>query len=295
MFAEEYPRDGNGWILFPGDVKDRRNLFFPEEVMKHPAKMNFYLQMAVIDYVSKEGDVLLDPFGGTGTLMVAALEGRRVVIIDVEENYYKLELQTRENLYSQSPGTTGMVSIINGDCRMVLPLPCDHIITSPPYAHAMNINRVRKKREDAPDDWLVQQDEAMLQYSKSPRNISKLNTFMYNMEMERVYRLCFQSLKPGGTMTTIVKDRIEKGERVYLSKWVDNVCKAIGFTLHTWEKWKTPGHGFTKIAKSKGREVVEDEDIMIYRKPVDGEVVTNDAASVGKGILSGTSGGPVER
>jgi DNA modification methylase len=266
LFAPEFNRNEDGWILFPRDQKERKTLFFPDEVMKHPAKMNFHLQQSIIEYTANDGDTLLDPFGGTGTLMIAALQGYRVVLIDIEEGYHRLQVQAKENLEQQVPGAGDLVTLLFGDNRLLLPLPCDHIITSPPYAGAMDIRRVRKKREDAPDDWLVQQDERMLEYSKSPRNLSKLNTFLYNMEMEKIYRLCYRSIKPSGTLTIVIKDRIDEGKRLYLSKWVDKVCQAVGFKLELWEKWLTPGHGFTKIAKSQGKEVVEDEDIIIYRR-----------------------------
>jgi len=129
----------------------------------------------------------------------------------------------------------------------------------------MNIRKVRKQKEGA-DDYLVEQDRQMMEYSKHPRNLSKLNTFLYNQTMERIYKLCWQSILPGGTLTIIIKDRIENGERVYLSKWVDKVCRGIGFTLFGWFKWKAPGSGFTNIARSQGRLVVDDEDIILYRK-----------------------------
>jgi len=266
QFAPGYQRDENGWILFPRDVDDRKHLFFPEEVMKHPAKMNFHLQQAIIEYVAEEGDTLLDPFGGTGTILIGALQGIKVILIEIEDGYYQLELQAKANLEEQMPDAVGLITILHADNRLILPIPCDHIITSPPYAGAMDIRKVRKKREDAPDNWLVEQDERMKAYSKSPRNISKLNTFLYNMEMAKLYRLFYTSLRPGGTFTNIIKDRVEGGERLYLSKWADKVCKQAGFELQDWFKWKTPGHGFTKIAKSQGKLVVEDEDIIVYRK-----------------------------
>ena len=194
MFAPEHKRNEEGWILFPTDQKDRKSLFFPEEVMKHPAKMNFHLQQAIIEYVAKEGDTLLDLFGGTGTLMIAALQGYRVILLEIEDGYHKLQLQAKEELIKQAPEAGELVILLHGDNRLLLPIPCNHIITSPPYAQAMNINRVRKKREDAPDNWLVEQDRRMMEYSKSPRNISKLNSFLYNMEMRKVYTLCYQSL-----------------------------------------------------------------------------------------------------
>jgi len=265
QFATEYQRNEQGWILFPVDREERRSLFFPPEVFKHPAKMNFHLQQAIIEYVASEGDILLDPFGGTGTLMIAALQGYRVILIEIEEGYHKLELQAKTELDKQVAGAGSLVTLLHGDSRLLLPIPCNHIITSPPYAGAMDIRKVRKQKEGK-DDLLVQADKQMVEYSKSPRNVSKLNQFLYNMEMEKIYRLCYQSLPVGGTMTIVIKDRINEGERVYLSKWVARVCMSVGFELALWEKWKAPGYHFTNIRRAKGEEVVDDEDILIYRK-----------------------------
>ena len=265
-FAVGYSRTEEGWIKFPTDQQDRKNLFFPDEVMRHPAKMNFHLQQAIIEFVAKEGETILDPFGGTGTLMIAALQGMRVVLIEIENGYHQLEIKAKENLNAQVPGAGDLVILLHGDNRLLLPLPCDHIITSPPYAGAMNIGRIRKKREDAPDEWLVEMDKQMSEYSKSPRNLSKLNTFLYNMEMEKIYRLCSRSIRIGGTMTTVVKDRIRGGNRVYLGRWADKVCKQLGMELVIWEKSYVLGAGFTKMARSKGDETVDDEDILVYRR-----------------------------
>jgi len=266
-FAPILPRNENGWIILPRDVEDRRESFFPEEVMKHPAKMNFHMQKAIIDYVAKPGETLLDPFGGTGTLMLAAAMGMGVILLELEDGYHKLEQEGRHNLGLEYPGAEKQVILLHGDNRFLLPIPCDHIITSPPYAGAMNVSKVRTKREDAPDEWLVEMDKQMMEYSKSSRNISKLNTFLYNQSMERIYKLCFESIRPGGTLTVNIKDRIEKASRVYLSKWVDRVCKKAGFESYAWFKWEAMGSGFTNIARSQGRLTVDDEDVIIFRRP----------------------------
>ena len=67
-------------------------------------------------------------------------------------------------------------------------------------------------------------------------------------------------------MTAVIKDRIVDGDRVYLSKWAQRVCEQAGFVMQDWFKWKAPGHGFTNIARSQGKTVVDEEDIMIFRR-----------------------------
>ena len=112
-FAPEFKRDENGWILFPRDVQERKMLFFPDEVMKHPAKMNFHLQQSIIEYVAKPGETLMDIFGGTGTLMIAALQGYHVILIEVEDGYHKLQMEAKNNLEIQS-GYGNMVIVDHG-------------------------------------------------------------------------------------------------------------------------------------------------------------------------------------
>jgi len=259
-FAPDRKKDKNGWIIYPSDTSWRKSIF-PPQVMKHPAKMQMWLEKDIIEYVSKPGDVLLDPFGGTGTLLIATLMGRVVILLEIEDGYHQLQQEVYDGLKANSPVTPAI--LLHGDNRFLLPIQCNHIITSPPYAGAMDIRKVRKGDED---DELVEADRQMVEYSKDKRNISKLNTFLYNQAMERVYKLCYESLTPGGTLTIVIKDRIEKGKRVYLSKWVDRVCKKMGFTEHSWFKWKAPGSRFTSDRRAKGLETVDDEDIIIYRK-----------------------------
>ena len=264
-FAPEHPREEEtGWIKFPRDAQLRKQLFFPDEVNQHPAKMNLHLQQACIEYTgAKEGETILDPFGGTGSLMIAAIQGIRVILLEIEEGYHQLQQRAKEELDRQIKAGD-LVTLIHGDCKLLLPIPCNHIITSPPYAKALHQRTIRKGAED--DDF-VKMDKLINLYSKSPRNIGALDNFHYNMVMEKVYQLCYQSILPDGTLTIILKDRIENQKRIGLTNWADKVCQKHGFKLELWEDWHPPGIQFTAINKLHGLEVVENESILVYRKP----------------------------
>jgi len=267
-FAPDIPRTPEGWIDMPSDTQLRKNLFFPDEVMNHPAKMNLHMQMAIINYVASPGETIMDPFGGTGSLMIAALHEVRVVLIEIEQGYHELQKKSVANLERWFPGKGQLVTLLHGDNRFLMPIPCDHVCTSPPYASAMKVKNVRTKREDAPDNWLVDMDKQMSEYCKSERNISNLNSFLYTRAMEKIYTLCYQSVRPGGTVTINTKDRIENGKRVYLSEWVCRVFKQLGAEQDSWHKFKAMGSGFTKIARSQGKNTVDQEDVIVFRKPL---------------------------
>lgn len=265
MFAEGYKRNDKGEIIFPRDTELRKSLFFPDAVMAHPAKMNLYAQQAMIEYVSKPGETILDMFGGTGSLMIAATMGRRVILIELEDGYFNIIREGIANLEDAIPEAKGLVTVIQGDNRMILPIPVNHIISSPPYAGAMDIKKVREVKDERSAHF-AEIDRQMMEYSKSPRNISKLNTFLYNQNMENIYRLCYQSLPVGGTLTVNIKDRINNGERVYLGKWVEKVCLKAGFKSVEWFSFEAMGTQFTATRRSRGEETVDAEDVIVFRK-----------------------------
>ncbi len=261
LFAQNLERNSKGWIILPDDVSWRKSLF-PEKVMKHLAKMHMFTEQAIYQHVSKPGDILLDPMGGTGTLMMAALEGRTVITLDIEERYHELQMDVYIHLRANHSDMLPCIQLL-GNCKLLLPIPCNHIIFSPPYGQAFKPSK--KLTGIVADKYRV--DEAEFQeYAKTQGNVGKHNTFLYNQDMEKVYRLCYQSLPPGGTMTVVIKDIIEGGKRTYFSKWIERVCKKVGFVLQDWFKVEMMGGPWQDIRRSKGETTVDDEDIMIYRR-----------------------------
>ena len=270
VFAENYPQDDKGWYQFPSDVEWRSQVFAPE-VMEHPARANLYMLQALIDYVSEPGETIMDIMSGTGSIMIAALPemdkftGRRVICLDVEQEYCDLMQKSLDviDLFGQAECEipSSMVTIIHGDCKKILPLPVDHIIFSPPYAQIMKSKGTDKLTKEMG----AQYDFA--QYSKTDGNVGILNEFFYNMAMVKIYELCFESVRSGGTLTIIIKDHIRKGERVYLSHWALRCCIKAGFEQADWFKWHPPGSFYLSFKKARGDPTVEDEDLIVVKKP----------------------------
>lgn len=266
QFASEYPRTDEGWVKFPPD-SDYRKRMFPEEVNKHPAKANVYLIQSIIEFVSNEEQILLDPMSGTGTLMVGALIDREIICIEISEYFHNIQQRALEQLEEIAPGISEHISLINLPCQQYMPIAdlADHIIFSPPYADIM---KKGKKLDKMSADVL---GDIAWEYSQSPLNLGLMNDFVWAHELEKIYAKCYNTLKVGGTMTIIVKDHYEKQKdgsrkRVPLSQAARDACIRVGFTDHSWFKWAAPGSAFTNIYRSRGWEVVEDEDIIIMQK-----------------------------
>jgi len=261
QFAPEYPRDSNNWIKFPPD-SDYRKRIFSEEVNQHPAKANVYLVQAIIEYVSEPEDTLLDIMAGTGTILVGALIGRRVICVEISEKFCMMQKAAVDKMEEIAPGVSGMIICLNLPCQVYLPIPnlANHIIFSPQYAGIM--------KTKGTDSWNVDTGYDFAEYSKSPLNLGTMSEFIWAEEMERVYKKCYETLTSPGSMTLIIKDHMRQGDRVLLTQKAIESCISVGFTYDPQEHWKwaAPGMPYTAARKAKGIEVVEDEDIVILRR-----------------------------
>jgi DNA modification methylase len=119
----------------PGFGKYRK---FLEHAVPHPAKMNTNLLEFLIKKYTREGDTILDPMAGTGSLgVVASLHGRNAIQVELEPRFYEWMEKARENV-EKHPTLTPKGRIINilGDARRLSELlgTVDTVITSPPYA-----------------------------------------------------------------------------------------------------------------------------------------------------------------
>lgn len=168
-FAPEYSRNEDGLILFPRDSQYRKELFPLLNLDDHPAKANLFLVQALIEYVSEPDETIMDIMAGTGTIMVAALVGRKVVCIDIEEEYADILEQNAKSLEAIAPGIEEVITVIHGDCMKLLPLPiADHVIFSPPYCLAPGTKVLKANLTWAPIETMCKGDELIGIDEESP-------------------------------------------------------------------------------------------------------------------------------
>jgi len=72
------------------------------ERTEHPTQKPLSLIKSLIEKHSKEDDVILDPFGGSGTTAIASIEtNRRYFLIEKEDNYYNITISRIEQSNSK--------------------------------------------------------------------------------------------------------------------------------------------------------------------------------------------------
>ncbi len=276
-FAPDYPRiteaDDNrkdliGCIQFPADQTERKQLFV-QESMEHPAKANISMVKALVEFTSNHGDLVVDIFGGTGTILVAEQMDRTVGMIELNDRYYDI-IQM-----NQAKTSSTKSFVIKGANQLVLPAlhNIQSIITSPPYAGAMSgsgQSGMQKELVTTGTSEALQtyghSAEDAVQGNLMPYNLAGYNNFMFAQEMRKLYKLSYDSLKPGGYLCIIIKDRIRAGIKDELGKAAFDAMRQVGFTPDIWERWAPPGSAFTKSHRFKGRRVIEDEHLIVMKK-----------------------------
>lgn len=276
LFAIDYPRDDDGRILFPPDNKRRRELFVPES-FDHPARAQLFMVEELVKYLSEPGDFIVDPFGGSGTLLVGMLIGRGVGLIELSDKYYDLCVKNAEFImaklgyYGDTPQHFIKPSLQEGPNQDLLTNFRDiqAFIFSPPYAGALTAG-------GSLTDWggyshektNTYMDTTELQGNMSPYNLGGFNNFMFNQEMKKIYRLCLDALKPGGFTAVIIKDRISKGVKDELGYRAMQDMLGMGYEFYDWHRSYMAGSHYTKYHRSKGTKTIDEEHLIIMRKPL---------------------------
>jgi len=265
VFAPDYPRNEQGLVLFPRDTDYRAKLFPALDPTMHVAKANAWMVKALVEYVSEPGEHILDPFAGTGTILLGVALERRITCIEIEPAFQRIIESNIKMLKPDYPNIDELATLVPADVNLLLPIPnfCDHTIFSPPYANVLKKTEAVTRDKTSVD---LGYGAAYL-YSQDPHNISNLNPFLYHQKMESIYKKLYTSLRPGGTMTIIIKDRMLARKRERLGDRAQRDCMRLGFEFVARHQWYALGGGYSAINRAMGLETVDEEDLITFRRP----------------------------
>jgi DNA modification methylase len=209
------------------DVRDKR---------LHPATFPIALAKRVIELFTHKGELVLDPFVGSGTTLVAAQEvNRNAVGFDLSETYVALA----RNRLGLNLGDGNAIQLAVQDDARNIPKYFDSgvtarlVLTSPPYANLLNRMRLNKSRRDRKNDQYLKVE----QYSQDPRDLGTLCLDDYAREMESIFRNLLPVLEPGAHCVINVPDMWWNDSRVTIHSSVIEALRHAGYEFRNTIIW----------------------------------------------------------
>ncbi len=229
MTAKEWLKSQLGVWQFYYEKRDirKKNL--------HPAAFPISLAKKVVELFTHEGELVLDPFVGSGTTLVAAQDlNRNAVGFDLQESYINLcsKRLSQKNLFNK----TKQLSIQDDALNIPLylnPNTVSLIWTSPPYANLLNRKRKNKSRRDRKNDQYLKVE----QYSQNTRDLGTMSLDDYTKAMGDIYEALLPLLKPKAHCVINVPDMWWENQRITIHVSLIQELRSRGYELRNTIIW----------------------------------------------------------
>lgn len=207
--------------------------------VEHGATFPEKLAARLITMYSRPGDLVLDPFTGTGTTLEACMRtGRGGIGIELNGHFCRIVPP------GLSSGDHTRILAINDDCRNLM----EHVqkdmvqlmITSPPYANFIRRSVEDRSKVHKKSLIATENNSVVKPYSDDPRDFGNLPYDEFLREMTALIRKLYIVTKPGGYNVWVVKDyRDTKNGVPYIPFHSDlaRIGEACGFRFHDLIVW----------------------------------------------------------
>ncbi|WP_046961545.1 DNA methyltransferase [Dehalococcoides mccartyi] len=203
----------------------------------HPATYPISLARKCIDLFTHEGELVVDPFVGSGTTLVAAMDANRNAVgFDLQQKYIDVCNERLAQLPNITPAKQLAVLADARDIKTYLPeQSIALVLTSPPYANLLNRKRQNKSRRGT--ERTNEQLGAIEQYSQDERDLGTLSLDDYKQAMANVYKNLLPLLKPKGHCVINVPDMWWENERITIHVAVIEALRSVGYELRNTIIW----------------------------------------------------------
>lgn len=203
----------------------------------HPATFPIALAKRVIELFTHEGELVLDPFVGVGTTLVAAQDlNRNAIGFDLQLKY--IEIAQKRLSDSSLFHTTSQIAVCD-DARnipsYIAPGIVKLIFTSPPYANLLNRPRLNKSRRSP--ERKNHQYLKVEQYSQDPRDLGTLPLEPYTSEMAKIFASLLPLLRSDGHCVIDIPDMWWGDQRITLHIALVEALRRVGYELRNIIIW----------------------------------------------------------
>jgi DNA modification methylase len=213
----------------------------------HPAVFPIGLPKKCIQLFTHQGELVLDPFVGIGTTLVAAFDlNRNAVGFDLKKEYVdfanKRVAQTKLDMWSEEPKSTTQIAVCDDAHNIPEYLEPETValaVTSPPYANMLNRPRLNKSIRGN-----LRKNEHFLkvqQYSADPRDLGTMEPRKYAQVIGEIYKGILPILKPKAHSVINVTDLWWKddkfGRRIPVHVYIIEEMEKAGYELRNIIIW----------------------------------------------------------
>jgi len=210
--------------------------------LKHGATYPKALTDRLITMYSKEGDLVFDPFLGTGTTLLSAKSlNRNGVGTELSDEFfeYASEQLNENNLFDSSD-----IKVYHDDCRNLDKYLEDNSIqvsvTSPPYADFIQKSLKDREKTHKISKIKLENNSTVRQYTELENDFGNLSYDEFLIQIEDILEKIYIKTKKGGYSAWVVKDyRDTKNKVPYVDFHSDlsKVGEKVGFKYHDLIVW----------------------------------------------------------
>jgi len=197
------------WTLLSKSVWTAREVSSAREDyhLEHGATFSVALAERAIKMYTAAGDLVLDPFAGVGTTLVAARKlGRNSIGFEL----YPRFVQIARGVLQQSTLGSSKAEVRLGDCReLIKDLKRDSVqltFTSPPYANFIQRSLKDRAKTHKTSKLVLENKSVVKQYGEDPRDFGNLGYEDFLWEVQGLMKGLFHVTRPGGYNVWVVKD-----------------------------------------------------------------------------------------
>jgi len=202
----------------------------------HPATFPISLSKKVIELFTHEGELVLDPFIGSGTTLIAANDlNRNAVGFDLQKGYIDLcreRLSTQTNLFNKCKQIAIQDDAINIK-EYFQEKTIGLIWTSPPYANLLNRIRKNKSRRNRKNDQLNKVE----QYSQDPSDLGTMSLEEYTSSIGDIFETLLPLLKLKAHCVINVPDMWWENKRITIHVNIIQELRKRGYELRNIIIW----------------------------------------------------------
>lgn len=218
--------DGRTWLMLTNSFWTSETSAIDKGAYKHPAPFMVKDVEKLISLFTKKGMVVLDPFVGSGTTLIAAsnLE-RKSIGIDLNESYKSLFDDRIKNLNIKN------FQYLVGDSFNVLDFipTVDYIVTSPPY-HNILRNKSKGTRNNNGKNYRMSARDGVVYYSDKDNDLGNFEKYEdFIKALSQIMTKAYDKLRHKGYCSIIISDFTVDRKEVCVQADIVPMMQKIGF------------------------------------------------------------------